>query len=51
MTQIFEHYLKFPVLQVAKRKARGYKAKHFKTMAFLLTGKLDFTAQNPYLPT
>ncbi|MDP8102108.1 ISL3 family transposase, partial [Phocoenobacter atlanticus] len=39
------------VLQAAKRKARGYKVKHFKTMAFLLTGKLDFTAQNPYLPT
>ncbi len=39
------------ILQAAKRKARGYKAKHFKTMAFLLTGKLDFTSQNPYLPT
>lgn len=39
------------ILQAAKRKARGYKAKHFKTMTFLLTGKLDFTTQNPYLPT
>lgn len=39
------------VLQAAKRKARGYKAKHFKTIAFLLTGKLDFSNQNQYLPT
>lgn len=39
------------VLQAAKRKARGYKAKHFKTMAYLLTGKLDFSSQNRHLPT
>jgi len=30
------------VIQAAKRKARGYKVKHFKTIAYLLTGKLDF---------
>lgn len=39
------------ILQAAKRKARGYKAKHFKTIAFLLTGKLGFSEQNPHLPT
>jgi len=40
------------VLQAAKRKARGYKAVHFKTIAYLLTGKLDFSKVNPnYLPT
>ncbi len=40
------------VVQAAKRKARGYKLKHFKTIAYLLTGKLDFTKINPqYLPT
>lgn len=39
------------ILQAAKRKARGYKAKHFKTMAFLLTGKLEFSKLNRYLPT
>ena len=35
-----------PVLQAAKRKVRGYKKKHFKTIAYLLTGKLSFTQFN-----
>jgi transposase len=40
------------VLQAAKRKARGYKAQHFKTIAYLLTGKLDFSKINANcLPT
>jgi transposase len=40
------------VLQAAKRKARGYKKPHFKIIAYLLTGKLDFTKVNPNcLPT
>ena len=39
------------VLQAAKRKARGYKFKHFKTIAFLITGKLDFRQLNNCLPT
>ncbi len=40
------------ILQAAKRKARGYKARHFRTIAYLLTGKLDFSSQNKYvLPT
>jgi len=40
------------VLQAAKRKARGYKVEHFKTIAYLLTGKLDFSAVNKNcLPT
>ena len=40
------------VLQAAKRKARGYKSKHFKTIAYLLTGKLDFSKINEFaLPT
>ena len=40
------------VLQAAKRKARGYGQRHFKTIAFLLTGKLDFTQVNKnYVPT
>lgn len=34
------------VLQAAKRKARGYKIQHFKTIAYLLTGKLDFSKVN-----
>jgi hypothetical protein len=34
------------VLQAAKRKARGYKIQHFKTIAYLLTGKLDFSKIN-----
>ena len=39
------------VIQAAKRKARGYKFEHFKVMALLLTGKLNFQALNPALPT
>lgn len=39
------------VIQAAKRKARGYKVEHFKTMAFLLTGKFNFNTINPFLPT
>ena len=40
------------VLQAAKRKARGYKKAHFKTIAYLLTGKLDFSTVNAHcLPT
>jgi transposase len=39
------------VIQAAKRKARGYGEKHFKTMAYFLTGKLNFKRYNPYLPT
>jgi len=36
------------VIQAAKRKARGYKIDHFKTIAYLLTGKLDFSWVNKY---
>ncbi len=40
------------VLQAAKRKARGYKFDHFKTIAYLITGKLDFSKVNKFcLPT
>jgi transposase len=39
------------ILQAAKRKARGYGKKHFATIAFLLTGKLDLTKVNQNLPT
>ena len=39
------------VIQAAKRKARGYGKKHFKTMAYFLTGKLDFSKINQHLPT
>jgi transposase len=39
------------VLQAAKRKARGYKKQHFKTIAYLITGKLDFSKINSNLPT
>jgi transposase len=40
------------VLQAAKRKARGYGEKHFQTIAYLITGKLDFSKVNKYcLPT
>ena len=39
------------IIQAAKRKARGYKIEHYKVMAYLLTGKLNFHALNPYLPT
>ena len=36
------------IIQAAKRKARGYGAKHFSTIAFLLTGKLDLSKVNPH---
>ena len=36
------------VLQAAKRKARGYGEKHFKTIAYLITGKLDFSGVNKF---
>jgi transposase len=39
------------VVQAAKRKARGYKFNHFRIITFLLTGKLDFSKLNPYIPT
>ena len=40
------------IIQAAKRKARGYKKYHFKIMAYLLTGKLDFSKiNNACLPT
>lgn len=39
------------IIQAAKRKARGYGKDHFKTIAFLLTGKLDFNKVNKHLPT
>ena len=40
------------VLQAAKRKARGYKKPHFKIIAYLMTGKLDFSKINENcLPT
>ena len=34
------------VVQAAKRKARGYKTKHLKTMTYLVTGKLNFSTLN-----
>ena len=36
------------VVQAAKRKARGYKNRHCKTMVYLLTGCLDFHILNPH---
>jgi len=40
------------VVQAAKRKARGYKVKHFKTIVYLITARLDFNKLNPAcLPT
>ena len=43
------------IIQAAKRKARGYGKKYFKThfniMAYLLTGKLDLHKTNVNLPT
>ena len=35
------------IIQAAKRKARAYQAKHFATMTYLLTGKLNFSIINP----
>lgn len=40
------------IVQAAKRRARGYKFNHFKTIVYLITGGLDFSKVNPvYLPT
>ena len=41
------------IIQAAKRKARGYKAKHFATIAYLLTAKLNLNKINQhfFLPT
>jgi len=39
------------VIQAAKRKARGYQYKHFKTIIYLITGGLDFAKINSALPT
>lgn len=39
------------IIQAAKRKARGYKKMHFKTMALLLTSGFNFKCINPFLPT
>jgi hypothetical protein len=39
------------VIQAAKRKARGYGKKHFKTIAYLLSGKLDLQHHVPSVPT
>jgi transposase len=40
------------VVQAAKRKARGYKFKHFRTIVYLITGGLNFSKLNPAcLPT
>jgi transposase len=40
------------VIQAAKRKARGYKFKHFKTIVYLITGGLAFSKVNAAcLPT
>jgi transposase len=39
------------IVQAAKRKARGYKTKHFKTIAYLITGNLNFNRLNSHLPT
>jgi transposase len=35
------------VVQATKRKARGYKSKHFKTIVYLITSNLDFSKLNP----
>ncbi len=40
------------IVQAAKRKARGYKFKHYRTIVYLLTSDLDFAKLNPAcLPT
>ena len=40
------------VVQAAKRRARGYKFKHFRTIVYLITGGLNFSKVNPAcLPT
>jgi len=35
------------IVQAAKRKAKGYKPKHYKTIIYLITGGLDFSKVNP----
>jgi transposase len=37
------------LVQAAKRKARGYKKDHMKTISYLITGGLDFKKINSYL--
>jgi len=49
--RLLDHYSLNSVIQAAKRKARGYGKKHFKTMAYLLSGKLDLNRVNGFLPT
>ncbi len=40
------------IVQAAKRKARGYKFKHYETIVYLITSNLDFGKLNPAcLPT
>ncbi|KAF3977685.1 MAG: transposase [Methylococcales symbiont of Iophon sp. n. MRB-2018] len=39
------------VIQVPKRKTRAYGKKHFKTMAYLLSSKLDLHLINGCFPT
>ena len=36
------------IVQTTKRKARGYKLKHFKTIVYSITSKLDFSKVNQY---
>jgi hypothetical protein len=38
------------VIQAAKRKARGYGKKHFKTMAYLLSGKFLVPSLSSLIP-
>ena len=39
------------LFQAAKRKARGYtRFETMRTVLFLIAGKLDFSAVNPYVP-
>jgi len=37
------------IIQAAKRKARGYKPRHFALIAYLITGKLNFKPLNQHL--
>lgn len=40
------------IVQAAKRRARGYKFKHFRTIVYLITGGLDFSkVSSACLPT
>jgi len=45
MQKLFETALG---IQAAKRKARGYKFKHFKSIVYLMTGKIDFSKVNKF---